>query len=463
MSWSGWSVSLAGLLIAALLAGAPHMGWAQDKPVRSVLTGQITVNPEIDSTANYAGFQLLVIQQAGNAVDTLGHATTDRSGQFEMTVEAPERGVYSLIIRRRGTVVASDDYVVAPGDTATLRAQMPVGNRPLPIRSRENSAWMAYRNTLSLHRQGMIERVQSQSVQADSMGQNVEQTVAILWNMEQSYANTLGAAYARAEAVTLLAGWNDSLAVARAREIEPTNPRFVEIVRAARRAQARQEGQKSALRLIRDFQAKARTQTQKAALQAEIVRAHMDRLEQEAALEAAQQLMTNYPNSRWAEWADRAAYEIENLMPGMAAPEFSVTTWSGESLDLADLQGRPVILEFYRPSNQLYGKQLPARNALYEEARPANLALVSVSLQPDTLLNEAFYDGRDLPGTHVVAPAEVAQSFVGTYNLGSLPTRFLIDADGNIVGKYVGSAFAALRNDLGRLIGDELSAEEPSQ
>lgn len=462
---SVWAGLCAGLLLLMGNVVSPPSGWAQsaDAPVQSVLRGTVTVNPEIDSTADYSGFELLVIQQAGNAVDTLGQAVTDRSGQFEMAVAAPERDVYPLIIRRRGTVVASDDYVAAPGDTATMRVQMPVGNRPLPIRSPENSAWMAYRNTLSLHRQGLIERVQADTVQASAMGENVQQTASILWSMENSYANTLGAAYARAEAVTLLAGWDDSLAVARAREIAPTNPRFVEVAQTARRAQARLDGQESALKLVRDFQARAQTNSQRAALQAEIVRAHVDSLEQDAALEAAQQLITNYPNSRWADWADRTTYEIENLMPGMPAPEFSVTTWNGARLDLADLQGRPVVLEFYQPSNQLYQKQIPTRKALYEDTRPADLALVSVSLQPDTLLNEGFFEGRELPGIHVVAPEEVARSFVSTYNLGSLPTRFVIDAEGNIVGKYVGSAFVGLREDLRQLLGDILPAEQSSQ
>ena len=444
-----WSV----FALIVLLAGWAAPAQAQpDDTIQSVLEGRITVNPELDSIPNYGGFEVLVAYQAGESVDTLGYATTDRSGQFRMTVEAPDRGIYPIVIRRRGTVVASDDFVVASGETATMQVQLPVGNRPLPIRSTENSAWLAYRNTVALHRQGLIERVQQQSVKTDSVGQNVEQTASILWNMPQSYPNTLGAAYARSEAVTLLAGWNDSLAVARAREVEPTNPRYLDAARTARRAQARLRGQSEALALVRDFQSRAIRGAQEAALQAEIVRAHIDSLEQDQALAAAQTLQRVFPNTEWADWAKRAAYEINNLLPGMPAPEFSVTTWDGEALDLGDLRGQPVILEFYQPSSQLYEKQLTARNAVYEQTRDANLAMVSISLQPDTLLNQAFYEGRELPGTHVVAPPEVAQGFVGTYNLGALPTRFLIDAEGNLVGKYVGSAFVALREELGAML-----------
>ncbi len=445
-------LAFAVLLAVALVFVVPPADAQSDAPVQSVLEGRITVHPEIDSIPSYGGFELLVAHQQGDTVDTLGVATTDRDGHFRMTVEAPDRGIYPLVIRRRGTVVASDDFVVAPGETATLQAQLPVGNRPLAIRSPENSAWLAYRNTVALHRQRLIERVQQESAPTDSIGYNVEQTASILWNMPNAYPNTLGAAYARAEAVTLLAGWNDSLAVARARTIAPTNPQFLDAARTARRAEARLRGQASALDLMRTFQSKAIRGAQQAALQAEIVRAHIDSLEQDQALDAARRLQQAFPNTEWANWAERTAYEVQNLMPGMPAPEFTVTTWTGAELDLTELRGRPVILEFYRPSTQLYEKQIAARNAVYEQTREDNLALVSISLQPDTLLNEAFFDGRELPGTHVVAPPAVAQGFVGTYNLGSLPTRFLINAEGQIVGKYVGSAFVALREELAALL-----------
>lgn len=450
-----FALGIGGLaLLVVFLLPMPSVAQASGA-IRAVLQGTIRVNPEVDSTEDYAGFEVLVAQQAGESVDTLGYATTDRQGRFRTEVVAPERALYPLIIRRRGTTLATANYVVADGESATLNVELPQGNRLLRIRSTENSAWLAYQNTMIMHRRSLVQDLQGDSTQTGSMGQmgqSVEQTASILWHLDDSFPHTLGAAYARAEAVLLLEGWDDSLAVARAREVEPSNPRYVEVARSARRAQARRAGQQAALTLVRAFQERARSENQRAALQAEVVRAHIDSLEQDAAVAAARTLVETYPNSRWTRWADRAAYEVKNLMPGMEAPEFTVTTWTGEELSLPDLRGRPVVLEFYQPSNDLFQKQLPTRKALYEGTRAANLALVSISLQPDTLLNEAFFEGRDLPGTHVIATEEEARAFVETYNIGALPTRFLIDAEGKIVGKYVGSAFAALQEELARRI-----------
>ncbi len=452
----------ASLLMAPAAAGQALPGSAPSEAeslVQTYLQGRITVNPEVDSTRDYRGFEVLVLRQAAEGrLDTLGYAVTDVQGHFATGVVAPARGIYPLVVRRRGTTVAATDYVVAEGDSARLEVELPL-RRPLHIRSTENAAWTAYQNTMALHREGLIRSLQDTTDAAGAMEAQIRQTAHVLWSMRTTYPNTLGAAQGAVESISLLEGWNDSLVVARAREIEPSNPRFVESARLARRAEARRSGQAAALALLRDFRERAISPAQKAALHAEIVQAHIDSLEQEEALAAARQLAQEYPGTPWAAWAERAEYEVENLLPGMPAPTFEATTWAGEPFDLGALAGRPVVLEFYQPADELYQGQLAARKALYDATRAVDLALVSVSFQPDTLLNEAFFEGRDLPGTHIVATTEQARALVETYNIGALPTRLLVDADGTIVGKYVGSAFAALQEEVRRLMEADASAQ----
>ena len=418
--------------------------------VQSHLQGRVTVSAEVDSIQDYAGFEVLVVQQSqGGAVDTLGYDVTDERGHFATDVFAPGMGIYPLIVRRRGTTVAATDYVIAEGDSAQVEMELPL-RRPINIRSTENSAWTAYQNTMALHRQSLIEGLQdsTSSSMEGAMGARIRQTAQVLWSMRTTYPNTMGSAQSAAESISLLDGWDDSLVVARAQQIAPSNPRFVEVARVARRAEARRGGQEAALALLRSMQDAATSPGQKAALQAEIVRAHIDSLNREEALAAAQTLAQDYPDTPWASWANRAEYEVENLLPGMPVPTFEGTTWTGEPFALDGLKGQPIVLEFYQPSNELYRGQLTSRKTLYDISRPIDLRVVSVSLQPDTLLNEAFFEGRDLPGTHIVATQEQARTLVQQYNIGALPTRFLIDEDGNIVDKYVGSAFAALQEEV---------------
>jgi len=442
---------VASLLGALLLVAACGSSPAEEQPaIESVLEGTITVSNEVDPSGNYSGFNVLVIQPVGQQVDTLGIAQTDSSGAFTMTVRASERAIYPYVVQRRGNTVHRGEVVVADGDTASLQMELPLRGMAR-IRSPENDALMAYRNTMTLHRQAMVRGLQEE-LDEMRMGQNIRQTSSILWNLRESFPGSYVADLAAVESIAMIQGWNDSLTVARSLELAPTNPRYAEAMRIARRAQAEQQGQASALDLLEQAigqaeEANASSET-RATLMAEVVRAHLDSLERDAALDAARSLRNTYPDSDWAEWATRAEYEAENLLPGNTAPNVELTTLDGTSLTLESLRGRPVLLEFYRPEGRLYREQIPTRNAIYEGTAEEDLQVISISLQPDSTLNEAFREGRTLPGQHVIAPEGTDSPLLETYNIASLPTRVLIDAEGRIVDKYLGTAIIALQEDL---------------
>ncbi len=454
---------LASLLGTLLLIAACGSSPAQDDPsIASVLQGTITVNSEVDPSGDYSGFSVLVIQPVGRQVDTLGMARTDTSGAFEMTVQAPERAIYPYVVQRRGNTVHRGELVIADGDTASLQMELPVRGLPR-IRSSENDALMAYRNTMSLHRQTMVRSLQ-EDLDQTRMGQNIRQTSSILWRLRETFPGSYVGDLAAVESISMIQGWNDSLTVARARALVPTNPRYAEAMRVARQSEAQLHGQDAALALLRNAIGEAdsaNTATNiRASLQAEVVRAHLDSLNRDAAQSAARQLRNAYPDTEWAEWATRAEYEAENLLPGSQAPNISMTTTNGDTISLESLRGQPVLLEFYRPENTLYREQIPTRNAIYAGTEAEDLQLISISLQPDSVLNAAFRDGRSLPGLHVIAPEGVESPLLETYNIASLPTRVLIDAEGRIVDKYLGTAIVSLQDDL-RALAPSASAETP--
>ncbi len=448
------AAAAAGLCAAVVLVACRPSEARPPAGVTGHLEGTITVQADVDSAGDFGGFRLLVARVADAQVDTLGHAVTDAEGRFATRVTAPARGVYSLFVARAGELLATSEYVVADGDSARLRIELPTRRTLLPVRSYENAAWQSYRTTMALHEQAMRDDLQRLMDDADALDRGVRQTVTLLWDLRETYPGTLGAAAAAAEAIALLDGFDDAQAVQYARAIDPAHPQYVRIAQIARRAQARREGHAAALDLLRTFRAAAPNDAARAALQAEVVRAHLDSLDAEAALAAARTLRTRYPDTGWGAWARRAEYEVKHLLPGRPAPAFEVVTVAGDTLALADLRGRPVVLEFYRPGDRAFERQLPARRALYEATRPLDLALVSVSLEPDTLLSEAFFEGRDLPGTHVIAPGGLDDDLVQTCNLGTVPTRFLLDRDGRIVGKYPGAAYTALERDVTPMLAE---------
>jgi len=413
-------------------------------PVQSSFEGTITIRPEVDPTKDYRGFEILVAQSEDGEPDTLGYAVTDSSGYFSMRVTAPERGMYGLVISRVGQILASGRIIIADGDSASLVAAFPLNGRTMRIRSLENSAWQAYQNTLAQHERELVELVQSGAYEEEAVNARFSQTTTILWDLQQTFPNTMAGELAAAEAIVMGSGWNDSLVVARIRALPSSNARFTDAARSARHAQARLAGQSAALALLDEITERTESSIQRAEIASERVLAHIDSSQFDAALEVAQTMQEDFVETHWATWAERATYEIQNLLPGMEAPNFAVRDANGDSLSLQDLRGKHVILEFYQPEDDLYQRELPGRNNIFTVLGADRVEIVSISMQPDTLVNEAFFEERIAPGRHVYGGLDVAQQ----YNIHVLPTRYVIDPQGNLVNKYVGGTMAALYEDM---------------
>ncbi|PSQ75445.1 MAG: hypothetical protein BRD35_09095, partial [Bacteroidetes bacterium QH_7_62_13] len=118
--------------------------------------------------------------------------------------------------------------------------------------------------------------------------------------------------------------------------------------------------------------------------------------------------------------------------------------------------GRPVVLEYFAPGNDLFRRQLGTRKALHEATRPDSASFVSVSVQPDTLLNRVLFEEGAVPGRKIIAAEGTEDPIAEAYNVTRVPTRFLIGADGRLVERYEGTAFLALQEDLAALVDGTL-------
>jgi len=450
----GGSLLAMGLLV---LVGACRQ---PSSSVQSHLKGRVVVDPSAASSDDYSDFRVLVLHPDGRRVDTLGHAGTARDGRFRMTITAPDRGIYSLSLwdRTGRERLGSTDYVVASGDTATLDVTLPLDQQSLRPKSPENLALRSYRNVMGMHRRMLTRRLRPDAYSFNVLVQNVRLTSSALWRLQDRYPGTYVGQFAAIQSLSFLEGWNDSLVVARARQIDPSSPRYVDVIRIARRAEARRHGHRAALDLLDTFEAQASRPQHRAGVKAVRIQAFLDSTQIEAALSAAQRLRAEHPNSQWATWARRVNYAANHLRPGMTAPNLTVQTLAGDTLSLRELRGRPVVLEYYRPGTDLYTLQCPLRNALHEVSRPDSVAFISISLEPDSLVNRAFLYNQPLPGHKVIAPQGSTDPLATRYNVVHVPTWVLIDQRGTIVDQYQASALPALRQELLRFLLDASAA-----
>ena len=454
---SGVSYRSVGLCIAILAASAGCSGRGEPA-VRSHLDGRIAVSAEIDSTGDQSGFHVVVSNLRENHIDTLGYALTGADGTFSMQVVASERGVYPLTIRRTGRVVKQGQLVVADGYSATMNVELP-SNRPITFRSRENGAWMAYRNTKAAHANMIRQLASAGTLDEESMRASVIQTTDVLWGIAGTYPGTMGAGLGRVESVVMLVGWNDSLAIERLHDLPDDSPGIGDAVRAGWRAEMRNSGLDSALALIDDYRLSFDDPAKSEALGAERVIALIEAGLDDSARAEAVQLSASATVSEWQAWAESAIYEMDNLQPGQSAPTFMSQARDGRQFDLAQVGAEYTMLEFYQPGSVEYQQDLPLRTRLPEIAGPDRLEIVSISLEPDEDLNEAFIDSRDLPGTHIVAPGGMEGELANLYNVRTIPKRFLL-RNGVIIGKYHGRTLSVLAQDLQRELGNSTSGSQ---
>ena len=417
----------------------------------SHVEGTLTIRAEVDSTGDYSGFRISVLTQTLGDVDTLGTAVTDRSGSFVMSVSAPEAGIYPVIVERAGVSLSVDDMVVVDGDSILVSGAFPVGGRGLRIVSMENSAWTAYTNAKAGHNQQMVSVIRSSGYTAADIGRVTAQTSAVLWSIPTNFPNTIGGNLALAESIVMMEGWSDSTVIARLPQVTFENPSIVEVIRAARRSTARLAGGAAAIALLDKYLERSPVD-KRAGIMAEKVIAYADSFLTTEAVATATELKKLYPESSWAAWAGRATYELENLRPGMTAPTYRVVSREGEELTTANMNGKFVILEFFDPNEQIFQREFESRDGITTALDNRLFETISFSVEPDSVINEALFDGTSHPGKFVWLGTGMDAKVVTDFNVQILPTRYLLNPDGIIVAKYSGPSIANLEQDLASIV-----------
>ncbi len=437
-------------LAAVLLAGAAACRPGADAPsatqVTSHLSGTLTAPDSLKGP-----YEVLVLNDAGaGRFDTLGYAMADPQGHFSLIVEAPDRGVFPLVIARQGRAIRVSELAVASGDSARLNATLPLGSRLLRVRSHENDAWTAYRNARVQYGRAVQEALASGDSTRAGLRTAALQTSAVLWSLRENYPGTVASEVGGAESISLLVGWDDARALQRAALVTPAEAGYAQVAEAARRAEARAHGLASAAALLERFRDAATVPETRARIQSSLVTLYLDSLKGPEAIAAADRLARDHAGTPWTQWAERARYEAGHLLPGMDAPALDVRTYPTGTVTLAALKGHPALIEFFDPTEDAR-QALATREVLLAPLAQAGLGIVAAAVTPDTLLARSFFSQFTPRGRQVVAGART-EALPRAYNVQAFPTYILLDADGKIRGKYTGSTLLAVTEDARRLL-----------
>jgi thioredoxin-dependent peroxiredoxin len=132
---------------------------------------------------------------------------------------------------------------------------------------------------------------------------------------------------------------------------------------------------------------------------------------------------------------------------GQSAPDFELTSDSGERVRLSDLRGSPVVLYFY-PKDDTTGCTTEACEFRDEYSRFRQRGAVVLGVSPDDeASHNRFREKYSLPFTLLADPdhrvAEdygvwVEKTMYGKKRMGIKRSTFVIDADGNVTRAMYG-------------------------
>lgn len=116
---------------------------------------------------------------------------------------------------------------------------------------------------------------------------------------------------------------------------------------------------------------------------------------------------------------------------GRAAPDFLLRMLDGDTLRLSDLQGRPVVVNFWATWCSTCRAETPDLIAMYEAHEPSGLELIGVNLREADGPVQGFVDQYGMPYPVVMdRNGEVASTWrIGGPNNG-VPSTYFIDATG---------------------------------
>lgn len=139
--------------------------------------------------------------------------------------------------------------------------------------------------------------------------------------------------------------------------------------------------------------------------------------------------------------SDYVPYEVpEPLTEGTPAPDWSLPTLAGDTVRLADLKGKVVLIDFFYKSCAPCCAALPFLQSLHEKYKDNGFVMIGIDPYDDPVKGEmyAFLAKRGVTYTVLFSDRELPK----TYHVSGYPTLIFLNREGNIVKTQYGFSTA---------------------
>jgi len=130
------------------------------------------------------------------------------------------------------------------------------------------------------------------------------------------------------------------------------------------------------------------------------------------------------------------AMRVAHVNGDVEAPAFELPTTDGQSIALAGLRGRLVLLNFWATWCAPCREEMPSMERLYQAFKDRGLVVLAVNLQESPKQVARF-----MRNFRLTFPAllDADLTVTGRYQVRGLPATFLIDRQGRVVGQALGA------------------------
>ena len=127
---------------------------------------------------------------------------------------------------------------------------------------------------------------------------------------------------------------------------------------------------------------------------------------------------------------------VEGTQAGDRAPDFQLQNLDGQTVSLGNLQGKPVLINFWATWCSPCRSEMPYIQEIYEEWADKGLVVLAINIGENSAKAEEFMQNYNLSFTVLL---DTKQDVAQRYNISGIPTTFFIDKDGIIQDKVIGA------------------------
>jgi peroxiredoxin len=122
------------------------------------------------------------------------------------------------------------------------------------------------------------------------------------------------------------------------------------------------------------------------------------------------------------------------LTRGSPALDFTAQDVNGKAVSLSALKGKTVLLVFWSLNDAESWRQLPNIKRVHQTFQEKGLVVIGISQDKDVKALKDFLQDRDVDWTQICDGADSKLALSKLYRVHNLPSHFLIDGKGIIIG-----------------------------